>query len=326
MSATVTRPVAWAVLLLVLLCAGCGRDPLTKRESYVFGTRVRSARLGCAGTTAAGFGGRRGAANSIAFIVPIVHSSLPNSRRSTCNRCRPEHRRVARARGFPAAIGGAGGPGRLFVRSGDRRPGAALGFRRHVRASCGRHKLAGCVGIAPALPFLRIDGSGFQPQRAVAWISAAISKAWHRRAATLLKKAAGVRNARQYRQQHHGAGFPKRRSLASRHQHPRGSWPWHPWICDGETIGTSGDYQRYFEIDGRRYCPPDRSAKPKEYRQGTEAVTILVPPGEGGRHAFGRGEQALVHRRRGLAGDGPPLRARPSVAGGRCWPRRDHLP
>lgn len=48
-------------------------------------------------------------------------------------------------------------------------------------------------------------------------------------------------------------------------------------LHDGEAIGTSGDYQRYFEIDGRRYCHliDPRSGMPA---QGTQAVTVLIPP------------------------------------------------
>lgn len=49
-------------------------------------------------------------------------------------------------------------------------------------------------------------------------------------------------------------------------------------LHDGEAIGTSGDYHRYFEIAGRRYCHliDPRSGRPAE---STQAVTILVPPG-----------------------------------------------
>jgi thiamine biosynthesis lipoprotein len=49
-------------------------------------------------------------------------------------------------------------------------------------------------------------------------------------------------------------------------------------LRDGEAIGTSGDYQRFFELDGRRYCHliDPRTGWPA---QGTEAATILIPPG-----------------------------------------------
>jgi thiamine biosynthesis lipoprotein len=64
-------------------------------------------------------------------------------------------------------------------------------------------------------------------------------------------------------------------------QHPRKPGPLAILeLHDGEAIGTSGDYQRYFELDGKRYCHliDPRSGYPV---QGVQAVTILT-----------RGEQA----------------------------------
>jgi thiamine biosynthesis lipoprotein len=49
-------------------------------------------------------------------------------------------------------------------------------------------------------------------------------------------------------------------------------------LRDGEAIGTSGDYHRYFEVAGRRYSHllDPRSGFPAE---GTQAVTVLIAPG-----------------------------------------------
>ena len=57
-------------------------------------------------------------------------------------------------------------------------------------------------------------------------------------------------------------------------------------LRDGEAIGTSGDYQRFFELDGKRYCHliDPRTGWPST---GTEAVTVLIPPG------FGNGEAGM---------------------------------
>ena len=59
-------------------------------------------------------------------------------------------------------------------------------------------------------------------------------------------------------------------------QHPRKPGPLATLeLHDGEAIGTSGDYQRYFELDGKRYCHviDPRSGRPV---QGVQAVTILT--------------------------------------------------
>jgi thiamine biosynthesis lipoprotein len=61
-------------------------------------------------------------------------------------------------------------------------------------------------------------------------------------------------------------------------QHPRQPGPIATLdLPDGWAIGTSGDYQRFFERDGQRYCHliDPRSGYPM---QGVEAVTILIPP------------------------------------------------
>ena len=48
-------------------------------------------------------------------------------------------------------------------------------------------------------------------------------------------------------------------------------------LTDGWAIGTSGDYQRYFMLDGKRYCHiiDPRSGYPVQH---TQAVTVLIPP------------------------------------------------
>ena len=59
-------------------------------------------------------------------------------------------------------------------------------------------------------------------------------------------------------------------------QHPRKPGPLATLeLHDGEAIGTSGDYQRYFELDGKRYCHliDPRSGYPV---QGVQAVTVLT--------------------------------------------------
>lgn len=48
-------------------------------------------------------------------------------------------------------------------------------------------------------------------------------------------------------------------------------------LLDGWAIGTSGDYQRYFMLDDKRYCHiiDPRTGYPVQH---TQAVTVLIPP------------------------------------------------
>jgi thiamine biosynthesis lipoprotein len=51
-------------------------------------------------------------------------------------------------------------------------------------------------------------------------------------------------------------------------------------LYDGEAIGTSGDYQRYFEVAGKRYCHliDPRTGQPV---QGIQSATVIAPRGAG---------------------------------------------
>jgi FAD:protein FMN transferase len=61
-------------------------------------------------------------------------------------------------------------------------------------------------------------------------------------------------------------------------QHPRQSTPLATLdLKDGEAIGTSGDYQRYFMFRGKRYCHliDPRTGRPAD---ATQSVTVLIQP------------------------------------------------
>ena len=61
-------------------------------------------------------------------------------------------------------------------------------------------------------------------------------------------------------------------------QHPRQPGPLATLELNaGEAIGTSGDYQRYFELDGKRYCHllDPRTGAPAMH---TQSLTVLITP------------------------------------------------
>lgn len=64
-------------------------------------------------------------------------------------------------------------------------------------------------------------------------------------------------------------------------QHPRQPGPLAVLsLKDGEAIGTSGDYQRYFELDGKRYCHllDPSSGLPVTH---TQSLSVLITPQAG---------------------------------------------
>jgi thiamine biosynthesis lipoprotein len=69
-------------------------------------------------------------------------------------------------------------------------------------------------------------------------------------------------------------------------------------LADGEAIGTSGDYQRYFELDGRRYSHllDPRTAEPA---QGTRALTLLVDGKDAGMRSDALSKPVFIAGREG---------------------------
>ena len=63
-------------------------------------------------------------------------------------------------------------------------------------------------------------------------------------------------------------------------------------LADGEAIGTSGDYQRFFEVDGQRYAHliDPRCAAPVQH---TRALTVLIPGGAKANSQAGMRSDAL---------------------------------
>lgn len=152
-------------------------------------------------------------------------------------------------------------------------------------------KLAEWRAARPSIGDLRLDGRRVSSRnRMVALDFGGYLKGVALDRAVVLLKARGVRNALI----NIGGNVMALGSKGDKPwrvgvQHPRAPEPLVSLdLHDGEAIGTSGDYQRYFELDGQRYCHllDPRTGAPS---QGSQAVTILLTPGAEGQAEGGIG-------------------------------------
>ncbi len=268
------------VVLLCLLLAACGKEPLYQEESYVFGTRVEISIYGDDETHA------RAVVASVMREFQRLHDLLhawKPSELSALNAAFAEGKsrelppevvamlqdaaRVsAQADGlFNPAIGG-------LIQ--------AWGFQAdEFKAQLpDEKKIAALVRANPQMSDLEFSASAVQSKnRTVQLDLGGYAKGYALDRAAALLKQQGIHNAliniggNVLALGQHGS-----RAWKVGIQHPRKPGPLATLeLHDGEAIGTSGDYQRYFELNGKRYCHliDPRSGYPA---QGVQAVTILT--------------------------------------------------
>ncbi|TAJ82657.1 MAG: FAD:protein FMN transferase [Gallionellaceae bacterium] len=296
------------IVLLLMLClslASCGKEPLYQEESYVFGTRVEISIYGDDETHA------RAAVAAVMREFQRLHDLLhawKPSELSALNAAfaqgktkvvAPElaimlqdaARVSAQSEGlFNPAIGGliqAWGfqADEFKAQLPDEKKIAAL-----VRANPQMSDLVFSSALNPSQPPLirggavgspLIRGAGgvkvFSRNKAVQLDLGGYAKGYALDRAAVLLKQQGIRNAliniggNVLALGQHGS-----RPWKVGIQHPRKPGPLATLeLHDGEAIGTSGDYQRYFEFGGKRYCHliDPRNGYPA---QGVQAVTILT--------------------------------------------------
>ncbi|MFC5301971.1 FAD:protein FMN transferase [Azospira restricta] len=273
------------LLLAAALLAACGKPPVHGREAFVFGTRVEVLVADADATRAAA--AMSAVLQEFDRLHRTYHAWQP-SELTALNAALAEGRPHAVTSELAAfivdaqAIAAAGdhlfdpGIGRLIAlwgfQSDEFRPrlpdAAALDAWRRA---------------APSIADLRVDGRMVtSAKREVALDFGGYLKGVALDRAAALLRAQGVGNAlvniggnvialgTKY-------GQPWRVGI----QHPRAPGTLATLtLADGEAIGTSGDYQRFFELDGRRYCHllDPRSAAPVTH---TQALTVLVAPQPG---------------------------------------------
>ncbi len=270
---------AWMALL-----GGCGQPPLYTQESYVFGTRVQIAIYGAPQDTA------RAAVTAVLRQFDSLHHRLHAWEPGELSRLNaafasgsapvtlaPDIGAILRdATRYSEQSGGTFHPAignliRLWGFQSDlfvaRLPDPAA--------------IARWVAMNPRMDDIVVrDGQAYSTNPAVRVDLGGYAKGYALDVAAQTLRSMGI----------HNALINIGGNIMALGQH--GDRPWrvgiqHPrkpqaiaslTLRDGEAIGTSGDYQRFFELGGKRYCHiiDPRTGWPV---QGVESVTVLITPG-----------------------------------------------
>lgn len=273
----------WAFgLALMLLLAACQRAQVFQQESYVFGTRVEVAVFGDSESQA------RAALGAVLREFDRLHRAYhawEPSELTALNQALAEGRPATVSPELAAILRDA----QALAAAGDGLFDPALG---RLVALWGFHSdtfvprlpepqaLAALIQAKPSMADLTIDGNTVSSRNPAVEIDlGGYAKGYALDRAVAILREQGVGNALvniggNVMALGSKGGQPWRVGI----QHPRApqalaALP----LYDGEAIGTSGDYQRYFELDGVRYAHliDPRNGRPAT---GTEAVTVLVTP------------------------------------------------
>lgn len=273
-------------LLLLLSCviglAACNRPAIERQEAYVFGTRVEVVSYGV--PTAQAQAALSAVLQEFDRIHREYHAWQPSALTQANEAC---------ASGKPVTVSvelaGLVRSAQSYSRASDGLfdPGigqiiALWGFHsdKFVAQLPDRERLHALMKAHPGISAIRLEGSELAcGNPAVTLDFGGIAKGWALdRAATILRER-GVTNAiinigGNIMALGKKGEVPWQVGL----QDPRGNDALATLsLYDGEAVGTSGDYQRFFELDGRRYSHiiDPRTGEPA---QGTQAVTVLIVP------------------------------------------------
>lgn len=274
----------FALLLLVALAlAGCGRDPLVSRESYVFGTRVQVLIWGESEAKA------DAAANTVLREFDRMHRTYhawQPSELTVLNDAFAAGRSVEvtpELAGFVKEAKDFADKGEYLFDPGIGKLVELWGFHDDTFKPQlpDTTKLKALQAAHPTVADVQIDGLKITSRnRAVALDFGGYLKGVALDRAAALLRQQGIHNALiniggNIMALGSKGGKPWHVGL----QHPRSTSPLAALdLRDGEAIGTSGDYQRYFELNGRRYSHliDPRTGEPST---ASESVSVLIPPG-----------------------------------------------
>jgi thiamine biosynthesis lipoprotein len=271
------------ILLFAVALAGCSRTPLQEQQAYVFGTRVEVVIV-----SAEPDQGRQAIAAVLREFdrmhrayhawqpseLSELNAALAAGRPHTVS---PE---LADLIGDAQRLSAQGdylfdpGIGRLIRLWGFQ----ADEFKAELPAPAA---IAGWLADQPSLADVVVDGTTVSSRnRAVALDFGGYLKGVALDRAAAILRGQGIQNALiNIGGNVMALGNREGRAWRVGIQHPRQPGPLATvQLADGEAIGTSGDYQRYFEVDGQRYAHllDPRRGYPADH---TQAVTVLIPAG-----------------------------------------------
>lgn len=283
MTGRVARIARLIVLLAVLPLAGCGKEPLYQQQGYVFGTLVEVSVYGESTARAQRLTGQ--VFRDFDRMQHTLHAWRPSAltRMNAVLASSPAEGRID-----PALVPVIRGATRFYRMSGGLFNPAIgkliklWGFESDQAAAVrpDPKQIERLVRAAPKMTDVVIDGDGFYSKNPQVQLDFGGYKGYALDLAAAYLRSQGVKAAL--------LNIGGNIMAIGRH----GDRPWHVGIRDprgpgaiatldlrdGEAIGTSGDYQRYFMLDGVRYCHviDPRTGYPA---QGVRSVTVVAPPG-----------------------------------------------
>lgn len=279
--ACILNPVSRILLLsFCILLTACGKEPFYQEQGYVFGTLVDVSIYGENEANA------RAAVSDVMREFQRLHDTLHAWQPSELSELNASFAKGERKAVSPELAAMLQDAARLSARSnGLFNPAIgglieAWGFQADEFKPVlpDEKKIAALVKANPQMSDIVIeDGKAWSRNPAVRLDLGGYAKGYALDRAAALLRARGIRNALiNIGGNVLALGQHGKRPWRVGIQHPRKSGALASLeLHDGEAIGTSGDYQRYFDLDGKRYSHliDPRSGWPV---QGVQAVTILT--------------------------------------------------
>ncbi|WP_373973768.1 FAD:protein FMN transferase [Chitinibacter sp. SCUT-21] len=266
----------------LLLLAGCGKNELYQQESYVFGTRVQISIYGLDEAVAAKHAGA--VLSELDRLHKKLHAWQP-SEITRLNNAIKNGETITADVELIEMLNAA----KKYAQQSDQLFNPAVGglvtlwgFHRDTFAPVtpDAQSLAILLAAQPSLNDLTIDGASISSSNPAVEIDlGGFAKGW-----ALDHSAKYLRQQRVLNALINIGGNVL--ALGKKDQEPWTVGLQHPRqpeamatiaLKNGESIGTSGDYQRYFMLNGKRYSHliDPRTGQPA---QGVQAVSVIAPP------------------------------------------------